>query len=79
MECFEMYVEMLQVMKDLEPESFKNAIMIVKEKKFPNFELKPLQHIKNLYPDFVPNVYTRLWETRLEPKEVIERKKHYEK
>ena len=41
-----MYIELLQVMKDLEPESFKTAIMIIKEKKFPEFELKPLSHIK---------------------------------
>jgi|LakMenEpi03Aug12_release.lakeMendotaPanAssembly.Ray.scaffolds.fasta_scaffold664375_1 hypothetical protein len=77
-DCFEMYVELLQVIKDLEPESFKNAIMIIKEKKFPQFELKPLSHIKQLYPDFVPDVYTRLWETRLEPKESLERKKNYD-
>lgn len=33
-ESFEMYVELLATMKDLEPQCFKQAIRILKEKRF---------------------------------------------
>lgn len=37
-DCFEMYAEMIGVLKDLDPTLFKMAVTIVKERKFPNCE-----------------------------------------
>jgi hypothetical protein len=55
-----------------------NCYFSLNDQLFRLVELKPIEHLKGLYPDFVPDVFTRLWETRLEPKERLERKRIYE-
>jgi hypothetical protein len=60
-ESFQMYAELLDIFRVLQPEFFRSCIKILKAKKFPNFEIIPTTSIKELYPDFVPDVFLRLW------------------
>lgn len=69
LDAFEMYVELINLLKTLEPELVANACRVLKKTLFPNFSLKPFQTIMSLYPEFTPDVFYRLWHTRLEPKE----------
>lgn len=71
LDAFEMYVELINLIKTLEPELVTKACRVLKKNLFPNFSLKPFQSIKSLYPEFTPDVFYRLWHTRLEPRELL--------
>jgi len=62
-----MYIDLLDVFKILQPEFFRGCVKILKDQKFPDFQLAPLSHILQLYPDFVPDVFLRLWQIDLDP------------
>ena len=55
-DCFEMYAEIITVLKDLDPSLFKMAINIVKAN-FPSVELLPVSRLTKLYPEYVPDVF----------------------
>lgn len=58
--CFEMYVEMIKLMKDLDPALFKMAMDILK-RQFNDFKLNPVGPLVKFFPDEVPDVFSRLW------------------
>lgn len=59
-DCFEMYVEILHVMKDTDPALFGSAIDIVK-KRFKDVKLTPVGPLTKKFPDLVPDMFSRLW------------------
>ncbi len=66
-----MYIELIRLVSELEPELISAACRILKKEMFPKFEIKP--SIMNLYSDEIPDVFLRLWKTNLEPKEKLRR------
>ena len=58
-----MYVDLIEIVKEIEPELVRQAIRVLKLEKHRNFDVKNVHHMKRLYPDEVPDVYTRIWGT----------------
>ena len=63
-----MYVELINLIKKMEPE------LVTKKRIFKDFSLKPFSEILSLYPKFTPDVFLRLWQTRLNSKEILKRR-----
>ena len=59
-----MYVDLIEIVKEIEPELVRQAIRVLKLEKHRNFDIKNVHHTKKLYPDEVPDVYTRIWVTQ---------------
>ena len=68
-ELFDMYVDLIAVIKNIEPELVRQAIRVLKIEKHPKFDIKNVDHLRRLYPDEVPDVFTRLWVTEKTPAE----------
>merc|ERR1719464_689428 len=66
-ELFDMYVDLIEIVKGIQPEIVRQAIRMLKLEKHQNFDVKNVKHMKELYPDEVPDVYTRLWGTKQTP------------
>lgn len=66
---FDIYVQIVEIMITMEPLLFKEAVRTLRtEMKF-KFDIEKMTYFKKLYPELVPSVFTRLWNTNLEPKE----------
>ena len=63
-EVFNMYVDLVEVIKGIDAELVRQAIRVLKKEQHKNFDVKGVHHMKKLYPDEVPDVYTRLWGTK---------------
>lgn len=57
----------------MEPKLFRDAVRTIKKHKTFKFDIKKMKAMKMLYPDLVPNVFTRLWKTNYEPLELKHR------
>ena len=68
-ELFNMYIDLIEVIKGIEPELVRQAIRVLKLEKHQNFDIQNVHHTKKLYPDEVPDVYTRLWVEKQTPEQ----------
>ena len=59
-----MYIDLIYILQRIEPDLVRQAIRVLKNEKQEDFELKNVQHMKKLYPDEVPDVYTRVWASK---------------
>lgn len=69
MAVFDIYIQIVEIMMTMEPHLFKEAVRTLRiDQKF-KFDFAKMTYFKKLYPELVPNVFTRLWNQNLEPKE----------
>ena len=58
---FDMYKDLIVLIQGLNPELFRQAANILKSERKAEFELKDVDRIRQLYPNDIPDVFTRLW------------------
>ena len=54
-------------MIEMEPKLFKDAVKTIKKQRTFKLDMDKLKAMKRLYPDLVPDVFTRLWKQDYEP------------
>ena len=47
----------------------KDAVKTLKQQRSFSFNLDKMKALKRMYPDLVPDVFTRLWKQEYEPEE----------
>lgn len=73
MDIFECYLDLFETMIEMEPKLFKDAVRTIKKHRTFKFDIHKMKAMKRLYPDLVPNVFTRLWKKEYEPLELKHR------
>ena len=58
---FNAYIEVFELMVDMDKSLFKQAVRCLKERQDFKLDLNEMKRLKDLFPDLVPNVFTRLW------------------
>lgn len=53
----------------MEPKLMKDAVKTLKQQRSFSFNLDKMKALKRMYPDLVPDVFTRLWKQEYEPEE----------
>ena len=66
---FDMYIDLINILQRIEPELVRQAIKVLKTEKEEDFELANVEHMRKLYPEDVPDVYTRVWVSKQSAKE----------
>lgn len=70
---FEAYVELLAVIEKLDPNLFRAAVQTLKESLTQAIDFTKTSYLMKNFPEKIPDVFLRLWETRQEPKTQIHR------
>ena len=76
---FEAYVELLAVIEKLDPNLFRSAVKALKDTLTTSIDFTKTSYLTKNFPEKIPDVFLRLWETRLEPKTQIQRRELVEK
>lgn len=58
---FELYVDLISLLKEMEPGIIRFAIQKLKENCYKDLNTDFMDKMRNLRPDIVPEVFTRLW------------------
>ena len=58
---FDAYLQVFDLMTQMEPKLFKTAVRTIKQHKKFKIDMKTLRRLKRLYPEHLPNVFSRLW------------------
>ena len=67
---FDCYIDLIETMIEMEPKLFKEAVKTLKKHKSFKLDVQKMKAMKRLYPDLIPDVFTRLWKQDYEPVEL---------
>jgi len=70
---FDCYIQLLELMIEIEPKLFRTAVRTLKKQMTFKLDFIQMKRLKKLYPDLVPNVFSRLWITERDPKVAMEK------
>ena len=73
MKLFDCYIEVIETMIEMEPKLFKDAVKTLKKHKTFKLDVDKMKAMERLYPDLIPDVFTRLWKQDYEPVELRHR------
>ena len=66
---FDCYIDIFETMIEIEPKLFKDTVKTMKKHRTFHLNIDKMKAMKRLYPDLIPNVFTRLWKQDYEPVE----------
>ena len=58
---FDTYLEVFELMMKMEPKLMKDAVKTIKQHRSCQLNLDKMKVLKRMYPEMVPDVFTRLW------------------
>lgn len=74
LQAFEMHIQLIDLMKTMEPELYSFCIRELRATMYPEFKLRTSLEIQSMCPQFVPDVFKRLWNKDVYSRDEIRKK-----